>query len=491
MATSRAYKTDESFLEKISIGAIGTNRVCENLAGQGHRPIELERGSTNFKIWKEIKIKRLRVPDILCVDCGIRIESRAKTKLAITMSHSIADPKRGWDFGLNNNDFIAFVECYKSGERPIDWQASQLVQYISVSSMRQAFAEGKIKAEKPKGVEEGFERRITWYASIASDDSIILEVNPRQIKLKKNGSSRAVSLTLIRYNPDVVLTALVQPGEVVVKSQILASILPVIQNIKCSHSASVQNYHEQLFNLSQTERYAAAKALSYFKISDAIAESLIKVKNTDDHIYNRLEAAATLMRTGYYHEGLDFISTCLKDPYLENRLETVIILGEIKSETSCNLLTQCLLDSEQHPEIRAGAAWALGELGSGCALNALIQSFQCVESNIKIEAARALSKLGQKNSAAILQQFSESSEIERVGIAWAMGKIGNYTLEDLLKVSTDNDTRQWIAYILGMQNPEKYLQDIEVLKHKDPELYFAVTVLWKIITSWINRLEEY
>jgi hypothetical protein len=35
------------------------------------------------------------------------------------------------------------------------------------------------------------------------------------------------------------------------------------------------------------------------------------------------------------------------------------------------------------------------------------------------------------------------------------------------------------------------LPDIEVLATSDPEVYFAVTVLWKIIASWIYDLEEY
>lgn len=70
MAIRRSFKSDESFLEKISMGAIGTHRVFEHLRNQGHSPLELERGSMNFKIWKKIKIKRIRVPDILYVTCG-------------------------------------------------------------------------------------------------------------------------------------------------------------------------------------------------------------------------------------------------------------------------------------------------------------------------------------------------------------------------------------------------------------------------------------
>ncbi|MFQ6031470.1 MAG: hypothetical protein ACE5K2_00995 [Candidatus Zixiibacteriota bacterium] len=60
----RAYKSDVSFLEKISIGAVGTKKVFDDIAQKGHHPIELERGSMSFKIWKEIKRERM-MSDIL------------------------------------------------------------------------------------------------------------------------------------------------------------------------------------------------------------------------------------------------------------------------------------------------------------------------------------------------------------------------------------------------------------------------------------------
>lgn len=157
----RSFKTDESFLEKLAIGAIGTQKVIEDLKHQGHVPVELERGSTGYKIWKTIKIKRVRVPDILCVNSGIRVESRAKTNLVISMSHSSADETRGWDFGLKDEDFAALVVCEKSGEGPVDWLADNNVQYIKISDLRKALEDNKVIQEKPKGAEEGFESRLT------------------------------------------------------------------------------------------------------------------------------------------------------------------------------------------------------------------------------------------------------------------------------------------------------------------------------------------
>lgn len=156
------FKTDESFLEKISIGAIGTKRVYENLLSQHHLPIELERGSMSYKIWKKIKIKRIRVPDILLVNCGVRVESRAKTNLEITMSHSQSDPNRGWDFGLKDTDYVALIGCQKNGDNPVDWLADDFVQYISVRELREAVTRNEIIEIEAKGAQEGFEKRITW-----------------------------------------------------------------------------------------------------------------------------------------------------------------------------------------------------------------------------------------------------------------------------------------------------------------------------------------
>jgi len=89
---ANSFKSDDSFLRKLALGAAGTNATIARLADIGFNPIELERGSTGFKIWKKIKIKRVRVPDILCLKTGLRFESRGKTKLEISMSHSLNDP---------------------------------------------------------------------------------------------------------------------------------------------------------------------------------------------------------------------------------------------------------------------------------------------------------------------------------------------------------------------------------------------------------------
>lgn len=488
MANRRAFKSDVSFLEKISMGAVGARRVFEHMRDQGHNPLELERGSMSFKIWKNIKIKRIRVPDILCVACGRRVESRAKTAFEISMSHSLSDPERGWDYGLNDSDFVALVTCKRVGDKPVDWRADELVQYISVHDLRSAQRNKLTVLVKPKGAEEGFEARISWPAVVAKSAGIVESVTDDRIQYRRQTDKRMVTLRLAKRG--LSLKPLVHKGDAISENQVLAAVVPVVKQFPCSQKTSQEYYIAQLSSSSLSERYTAAKALSAFPSRDVSKALIDKVNDRNEHIYVRLEAAASLARHGE-EQGWSFIRQCLADDYLQNRLEAVIVLSEIPTDTSCQLLCSVLTDNRQNPEIRAGAAWALGELNNGLALSVLIDSFSAVDESIRIEAARALAKLASRFTGEIVDKFPRVAPDKRAGVAWALSKSGKFKLEDLLNALVDEDTRHWVSYILGTQDQQRYIDQIEKLKERDPEVYFAVTVLWKIMTSWVYKLEEY
>lgn len=68
------FKEDADFARFVSMGAAGTAAVAVNLREEhGHNPIELERYAMSNKVW-QTKVKRLRLPDLVCVRCGRRIE---------------------------------------------------------------------------------------------------------------------------------------------------------------------------------------------------------------------------------------------------------------------------------------------------------------------------------------------------------------------------------------------------------------------------------
>jgi len=166
-------------------------------------------------------------------------------------------------------------------------------------------------------------------------------------------------------------------------------------------------------------------------------------------------------------------------------------LGEIKSKASLEILRDVLFDPNQNPEIRAASAWSIGELNQPESTEFLIQAFDEVNDVIKIEAARALAKVTGEDIHGLIEQFKKTSAQRRPGIAWALGRQGRFTVDDLLSSLVDDDTRQWVSYIIGSQKESDYIEGIEKLKEEDPEVYFAVTVLWKIMSSWIYNLKEY
>src|SRR5207247_1175004 len=180
---------------------------------------------------------------------------------------------------------------------------------------------------------------------------------------------------------------------------------------------------------------------------------LARVEDAREHVYVRVDAAAGLLRRGH-RVGVEFLAAALKDEYLENRLEAVIVLGEVGGAEATSLLLAALRDAEQHAEIRACTAWSLGEIGSREALPALVESFRTLETVIKVEAARALAKLARQHLDQVLNVLSASSVQERPGVAWALGRAGGFTVQDLLPALVDEDARQWVAYIIGTQGKD-------------------------------------
>jgi HEAT repeat protein len=176
---------------------------------------------------------------------------------------------------------------------------------------------------------------------------------------------------------------------------------------------------------------------------------------------------------------------------LQPRLEAVIILGELHSDVAEGVLIQLIADKNQDPEIRGGAAWALGELRRPTSMDALVEAFTAIEEPIRIEAVRALRKIVSATGADVLAKLPAASEDQRAGIAWVASRARMNAADKLLRVMVDDDARRWVAYILGTQDEESVIEQMELLRARDAEVYFAVTVLWKIFASWINDVEEH
>jgi hypothetical protein len=282
---ANSFKSDVSFLRKLAIGAAGTNATIARLKEMGFNPIELERGSTGFKIWKKIKIKRVRVPDILCLNTGIRFESRGKTKLEISMSHSLNDPKRAWDAGMRDDDFVAIVLFEQKDDSPTDLKQISPVHFTMIKDMRAAFVGKQVSITKPKGVEEGSEIRVMWTCAIAKQRSEVFAVEPQKVSLLPIPEARRQTVQLSRNKGKITLLPQVAVGDIVEQNQIVASVVPVNTTLQCPPSVDEAYFIDKLASVNLSERYAAAKALRYrgYTTAKSILES--RMNDDDEDIY--------------------------------------------------------------------------------------------------------------------------------------------------------------------------------------------------------------
>ncbi len=96
-----------------------------------------------------------------------------------------------------------------------------------------------------------------------------------------------------------------------------------------------------------------------------------------------------------------------------------------------------------------------------------------VEESIRIEAARALAKVPKNYSNDILKKFTSATSNEKPGVAWALTKSNSLTLDQLLASIKDQDSKEWISYIIGTHGEEKYIAEIEKLNERPRSIFHS------------------
>jgi hypothetical protein len=217
------------------------------------------------------------------------------------------------------------------------------------------------------------------------------------------------------------------------------------------------------------------------------------MNDNDEDIYVQLEAAAALAAYDDPY-GWGFIENKLRSPImavpLETQLETVIVVSEIPKKRSENLLIEVLQDSHRDDELRAGAAWALGQFASTNSATALVNTFNLSTLEIKVEAARALLRIADPQVHHLVKLLKNCEPAKRDGISWALARSGEFNPTGIISGADDN-LRRWISYIVGYGKDNINQADIEAICKTDPEIYFAASVLWQIVDSWVHELKEY
>jgi hypothetical protein len=351
------FKADTSFLRFLSMGAAGARQTIEHLRSVGFQPIELERYCTSNKIWAT-KVKRLRLPDLLCVRTGLRLEVRAKSDLKIRMSDAPANVDRRWDSGLRDDDVAAFIACGEENGAPAP--AKEAV-FFTIGDLRESVDTSQLGP--PKSASEGAERDRTWPSVVPSRNGRVEEVAGEVLRvvmdLDEEGRPRRQSYQLRGK------IAYVQAGDRFVGS---ATFLAGTPRRRARLEDYLRHRYQPLENLaaaSEVDRYAAVKSLPFR--ADLHHEAIGAIDHrldveSDARVLLEAAGAGTALGSAKARERLE--SLLWHGERGDLRMEAVLILTELRAPGAHEILSAVITSPNfAYEEIRQAAVWGLGKAG--------------------------------------------------------------------------------------------------------------------------------
>lgn len=351
------FKADTSFLRFLTMGAAGARKTMAQLSAHGFQPIELERYCASNKIWAT-KVKRLRLPDLLCVRTGLRIEVRAKSDLKIRMSDAPTNPERRWDSGLRDDDVAAFIACSDDHGTPVP--ADEAV-FFTVSDLRASVDTSTLGP--PKSASEGAERDRTWPCIVPSKNGEVQYVNADLLRVMMDadeGQRPRQQTYQLRGK-----SSYVKAGDRFVGA---SSILAGTARQRARLAAYLEQTYDPIGNLGApdaVDRYAAVKSLPFRDdLRDRAISAIEKRldKETEDRVL--LEAAGAGTALGSTKASEKLAAMLWNQERADLRMEAVLILTELRAPDAREILNRVARDPRFHgEEIRQAAVWGLGKAG--------------------------------------------------------------------------------------------------------------------------------
>ncbi len=470
------FKVDTSFLRFLTMGALGAQRVADQLREHGFEPIEFERYSTSNKIWAT-KIKRLRVPDLLCARTGIRVEVRAKTDLKIKMSDAPANPERVWDAGLRDEDIIALIACHQGPDGP---QPAQEAVYFSVRALRQSAPLSKLG--QPKSASEGAERDREWPCTVPSRSGRVLDVGGGKLRVlmdPDHRSARRQTYTLGAKH------AYVAPGDrFPAKSTILAGVPASLLDL----GERLGDQYDPLSDLaarSPIDRLAAAKALRARRdLHNAARVALDDMLARETHPRVALEAAASAAALGST-QGEDFIVSMLRADVGERdiAMEAIFILSDLDTDFARRqLLDIAGTTPVRGDERRQAAVWGLGKAGH----RAYRELVHFIADRDQDTALHAIGAFGPDTPRPVINSLTGillSEHPRRTAAASEVLRlIGNVAVvRSLVSAAAARPSNNWVLATLGHLPPalvRDELRGTRLLDQLEPMLLTAQDAHW-------------
>ena len=482
------FKTNREFLRNISVGAVGTRQILRLLNGRGFRLIDIDRSALSSKLWAT-KVKRLRVPDLLCLKSGVRIESRAKGELGIIMSHSPTDPERAWDTGLRDHDLVAYIRCFPLGEAR--WKPSPYVALFQVGDLRATL--GYTRESQRKAASEGSEKTLRWPAIVPKSPGRVEEIKTDVIVTRLDTGrkqpyslSRTVRGTTLRLNPHVSEGDRFGEGD-----RIIASIVPSMVPPVCVAGAGrAYDFVSELGSDDRATVFGAVKALGFLpKQRDHSVHRLSGIMANHSDRLIRLEAAGALARLEV-PDGWEFLQRAVQSGGDQAyRMEAILLLSDLRGEQSLSILRKVIGDRGNPSELRSAAVWGMGSGAYEIEQTNLLESIVDQDEDTALHAIVSLSRLTTDRNVDVL--------LDRLGsdqrLSAALVKVVQLSKVRPLKriigalKSESGDRRNWLLYLLAGFGPETCE---EVLKSEAPELLPELEFFWRYhAQNWMNRFE--
>ncbi len=493
MAQRNAFKTNSSFFRMLAIGAVGARAVQAALKARGHDVVELERGSLSTRIWRDVKRKRVRIPDLCCTRCGLRVESRAKTRPDLTMSHSPREAERAWDYGMLDGDWIAFPilvadeQVWSEGllkeprslwrERTLtSWSPVGLVNFFRVGEFRSVAP----KQQKPKGVTEGSEVQVSWKARFARAAGYVRSVREGRLDYKLAGTERESHFRLgSDENP------FVTAGDEFKENQVVAGqVRPLADDqLRCAGGCDEPEVARMLRSRERTVRFTGCKLARLRHLARLVDEVRDLANDPEEDPYVQMESRAFLCEVVGDSAEEQFRATLLTHTDDQMRLEAAVALAETRTPSAFDLLLLVLQDTSQPLFLRSACAWAIGCHGTEQAAECLVRAFADVAPEIREEALISLSDLGAVGFHPLIKGLAHSPDVA-AGSAETLRRLRGVPVKEIAALAEKSGST-WPTWTLAHLPKESIAPHIASLQAKRPDVHFALTVLWTFLESWI------
>lgn len=493
MAQRNAFKTNASFFRMLAIGAVGAKAVQAALNARGHDIVELERGSLSTRIWRDVKRKRVRIPDLCCTRCGVRVESRAKTTPDLRMSHSPREAERAWDYGMLDGDWIAFPilvadeQIWSEGllkEPRSLWRERTLTSWSLVGRVN-LFRVGEFrsvapKQQKPKGVTEGSEVQVSWKARFARASGRVTSVRERRLDYKLPGSERE---SHFRLGPDE--RSFLAAGDEFIENQVVAGqVQPLTDTgLVCHSGCDEVEVARMLSSRERTVRFTGCKMARLGRYAKLVKQVRDLSSDPEEDPYVQMEARAYLCDVIGDSADDQFRATLLSHTDDQMRLEAAVALAETRTPSAFDLLLFVLKDASQPLFLRSACAWALGCHGTEQAAEALVQAFSDVAPEVREEALMSLSDLGAPGIHPLIRGLTLSPDVA-AGSAEALRRLRHVPVREIAALA-EKSSSTWPTWTLAHLPKDSIAPHIAALQSKRPDVHFALTVLWTFLESWI------